>query len=80
VIKINNNLKVVVKDNGIGMDLKKYKVNSADPLEVKNLEPNSKGLGIFLAKHLTETLEGCLKFVSKVDCGTKVILKFDHVG
>lgn len=80
VTKRRNKLEVVVKDNGIGMDLKKYKVNSTDPLEVKNLEPNSKGLGIFLAKHLTETLEGCLMFVSKVDCGTKVILKFDHAG
>jgi signal transduction histidine kinase len=78
VIESAGKLKIAVQDNGIGIDLKRNKINTYDSLEVKNLEPNSKGLGIFLARHLTEALEGSIKFVSRIDCGTKVILIFNH--
>ncbi|WP_111672332.1 PAS domain-containing sensor histidine kinase [Algoriphagus litoralis] len=79
VVQKGEKLVVAVQDNGIGMDVKKNKVNSTDSFELKKLEPNSKGLGIYLAKHLTEALEGTINFVSRIDFGTKVILTFSHV-
>ncbi|GMQ33186.1 sensor histidine kinase [Algoriphagus taiwanensis] len=69
-------LQISIQDNGIGMDLKKNKKISSDYLEFNHLEPNSKGLGIFLAKHLLESIGGELNYVSRIDCGTKAILTF----
>jgi signal transduction histidine kinase len=78
VLKKAGNFKISVQDNGIGIDLKRNNVNTYNSIEIKNLEPNSRGFGIFIASSLTESLGGNLKFISKKDLGTKINLTISH--
>lgn len=77
---IQNNVSLVVKDNGIGIDEKNiYKVTDrfykVDESRQKN---NSFGLGLSIAKKIISLYNGNLKIQSKIGKYTKIIIEFNQ--
>ncbi len=69
--KINNRIQLIFKDNGLGIDLKKYgeKVFGFRKTFHKNV--SAKGLGLFIIKSQIEALKGTIAIDSELDKGTK---------
>jgi PAS domain S-box-containing protein len=64
------------EDNGIGVDLEKHREKIFGLYQKFHDRPNSKGMGLYLIKSQLESLGGTIDIESKVDIGTKFILKF----
>ncbi|MBA4848834.1 PAS domain S-box protein [Emticicia sp. BO119] len=64
------------EDNGIGVDLEKHKEKMFGLYQKFHDRPNSKGMGLYLIKSQLESLGGSIDVESKVDVGTRFILKF----
>lgn len=68
----NNYIKIIVEDNGCGMDEEELK-------QIKNAffttKKNGTGLGIFLSNEIIKAHHGSLKYYSNKGRGTKVIIK-----
>ncbi len=76
--KINNNeIVLIVKDNGLGIDLKKHGHKLFGLNNTFHRHPDSKGVGLFMTKTQIETIGGSITVESEVDKGTtfKIILK-----
>lgn len=63
---------IVVKDNGIGMDAETLKKLFSPFFTTKN---NGTGLGVCLSKEIIEKHDGKIEYFSKINKGTKVIIK-----
>lgn len=76
--KINNNeIVLIVKDNGLGIDLKKHGHKLFGLNNTFHRHPDSKGVGLFMTKTQIETIGGSITVESEVDEGTtfEIILK-----
>lgn len=76
---LSDEIKIVVEDNGCGMDLETVK-NVTNPF-VTSRTTRKVGLGVSFLKGLTEMCNGSFKIESKLNFGTKVIatLEKDHI-
>jgi signal transduction histidine kinase len=69
---------LIIEDNGIGIDLKKYNTKIFGLYQKFHDYPDSKGLGLFLVKSHIESLGGKIEIESEVNLGTKFLLKFKN--
>lgn len=67
---------LIFEDNGIGVDLERHREKIFGLYQKFHDRPNSKGMGLYLIKSQLESLGGSITVESKVDVGTKFILKF----
>jgi signal transduction histidine kinase len=64
------------KDNGIGIDIEKYKDKLFKLYQRFHDNPDGKGLGLYLVKSQLEVLGGSIAVESEVGKGTTFIMKF----
>lgn len=67
---------MMIKDNGIGMDLVKYKYDIFKMYKQINAESEGKGMGLFMTKFQIESMGGRLEVDSSPDRGTVFKLIF----
>lgn len=78
-ININNNLadtKISIKDDGIGIDLKKDKNKLFKMFSRLNVKEEGSGIGLYLSKKMIENLGGKLSVESELNVGSTFILEF----
>jgi|JI10StandDraft_1071094.scaffolds.fasta_scaffold00656_34 two-component system CheB/CheR fusion protein len=68
--KIGHNIQIVVKDNGRGIDLKKYSDKIFGLYKRFHLDVEGKGVGLYMTKTQVELLGGTIKVESEVQKGT----------
>ena len=73
-----NYIWLIFEDNGIGIDLPKYKEKLFGLYQKFHDSPDSKGLGLYLVKSQIESMNGKIEVESTVGVGTKFILKFKN--
>jgi len=73
----NNEILLIAKDNGLGIDLKKYGHKLFGLNNTFHRHPDSKGVGLFMTKTQIESVGGKITVESEVNKGTtfKIILK-----
>ena len=73
----NNEISLIVTDNGLGIDLKKHKHRLFKLNNTFHRHPDSKGVGLFMTKIQVETIGGSIDVESEVEKGTtfKIMLK-----
>lgn len=74
-----HNLRIVIKDNGIGIPKDKLKTLFQPFVQVENVmtkEHKGSGLGLVLIKKLVESYQGKVELFSKQGEGTKMVLIF----
>lgn len=74
--EINNTIVITFKDNGIGIDLERNKDKIFGLYQRFHNYPDSKGLGLYLAKSQIETMGGTISIESMVNKGTSFTLTF----
>lgn len=67
---------LIIEDNGIGIDLEKFKNKIFGLYQKFHDYPGSKGLGLYLVKSQIESMGGTIEVESTVNEGTKFIIKF----
>lgn len=70
----NTFLKIIVKDNGTGMDVETIR-HATEPFFTTKEPGKGMGLGLFLARSITEQLAGKLTIASKEKEGTTITIK-----
>lgn len=65
-----------VKDNGLGLDLNKYKDKLFGMYKTFHNNANSRGIGLFITKNQIEAMNGKIEVESKVDEGTTFKIYF----
>lgn len=65
-----------VKDNGMGIDLKKHKNNMFMLYQTFHKHTDSTGVGLFITKNQVEALGGKIKVKSKLNKGSKFMVYF----
>ena len=74
--KVNDDLIIVFKDNGIGIDLERNRDKIFGLYQRFHNLPDGKGLGLYLVKSQVEAMGGIIAIDSKVDSGTTFTLTF----
>jgi len=69
---LKNNIKIIIKDNGIGMN--KQTLSKVDEI-FYTTKPNGTGLGVVLSKEIITLHNGTIKYKSILNKGTEVIIK-----
>lgn len=72
----DNFVNLVIKDNGIGIDLEKNHDKIFGLYQRFHDHPDSKGLGLYLVKSQIEAMGGSIEVESQVDKGTQFTLTF----
>ncbi len=67
----NNKLKIVFEDNGLGIDLERYRAKLFRMYNTFHKHKDSKGLGLFITKNQVEAMGGEIDVESKPNEGTK---------
>ena len=67
---------IILKDNGIGIDLEKYGSEFFGLYRTFHKNKNAEGIGLYLTKSQIESFGGTIKVSSIVDIGTTFILSF----
>ena len=75
---VDNKIILIFEDNGIGLDVERHKTKIFGLYQRFHDRPNSKGMGLYLVKSQIESLGGSIDIESKIDVGTKFILKFER--
>ncbi len=75
---IEDNLIIIIKDNGIGIDMNRNKNKIFGLYQRFHNHPDSKGLGLYLVKSQVESMGGNISVESKVDKGTTFTLTFKN--
>lgn len=73
-----NTIKLIFKDNGIGIDLTKNKDKVFGLYQRFHDYPDSKGLGLYLVKSQVEAMKGTIGIESQVNKGTTITLTFKN--
>lgn len=76
--QLDNNVVLIFKDNGIGIDLERNKDKIFGLYQRFHDYPDSKGLGLYLVKSQVETMGGTISLESKVNIGTTFTLTFKN--
>ncbi|TGJ98477.1 PAS domain S-box protein [Leptospira langatensis] len=66
---------LIVEDNGLGIDLKKYQSKLFGLHKTFHRHPDAKGVGLFLTKSQIEALDGRISVESELNKGTKMIIE-----
>ncbi|MEI1278447.1 PAS domain S-box protein [Leptospira venezuelensis] len=66
---------LIVEDNGLGIDLKKYQNKLFGLHKTFHRHPEARGVGLFLTKSQVEALNGRIYAESELDRGTKMIIE-----
>lgn len=74
--KENNKNCLMVKDNGLGIDLEKYRTKVFNMYQTFHLNKDAVGIGLFMTKNQVETLQGTISIESTVDKGTIIKIIF----
>ena len=72
----NDNPCLLVKDNGMGIDLDSYGKRIFNIYETFHNNKNAEGVGLFLLKNKVESLQGTIDVQSEVNKGTTFIVRF----
>jgi light-regulated signal transduction histidine kinase (bacteriophytochrome) len=67
---INNEILLIATDNGLGIDLKKYRHKLFGLNNTFHRHPDSKGVGLFMTKTQIEAVGGSVTVESEVNKGT----------
>jgi len=67
---------LMVKDNGMGIDLEKYGNRIFNIYQTFHTNKDSEGVGLFLIKNKIESLQGTISVNSRVDSGTTFTIRF----
>ncbi|MEE9362827.1 MAG: PAS domain S-box protein [Cellulophaga sp.] len=68
--KNNGYIVISIKDNGIGIDLKKYGDKLFGMYKTFHKNPDAKGIGLYITKNQVEAMNGKIITCSEVDKGT----------
>ena len=74
--EVGENIVLVFKDNGIGIDLERNKDKIFGLYQRFHNYPDSKGLGLYLVKSQVESMGGTITVESEVDKGTAFTITF----
>lgn len=74
--EVGENIVLVFKDNGIGIDLQRNKDKIFGLYQRFHNYPDSKGLGLYLVKSQVESMGGSISVESEVDKGTAFTITF----
>lgn len=77
-LQVGNTIKLIFKDNGIGIDLNKNKDKIFGLYQRFHDYPDSKGLGLYLVKSQVEAMKGTISIESQVNKGTTLTLTFKN--
>ncbi len=69
-------VRLVFRDNGIGIDVEKYKEKIFGLYQRFHNYPDSKGLGLYLVKSQIESMGGSIEIESELDKGTQFTIQF----
>lgn len=69
-------LVLLVKDNGLGLDLNKFKDKLFGMYKTFHNNPNSRGIGLFITKNQIEAMNGKIDVESEVNVGTTFKIYF----
>lgn len=75
--KQEDNVILLVKDNGLGIDLTKQREKVFGMYKRFHNHIEGKGMGLFMVKTQVETLNGIIEVHSEVNKGTEFIIKFE---
>ena len=67
---------IIIKDNGIGIDLEKNKTKIFGMYKTFHQQNDSRGIGLFISKNQIEAMKGKFVLKSKVDKGTTFNIYF----
>ena len=67
---------LMVKDNGLGIDLEKFGGRIFNIYETFHNHTNAEGVGLFILKNKVESLRGSISVQSEVNKGTTFIVRF----
>ncbi|PQJ08817.1 hypothetical protein CJD36_022450 [Flavipsychrobacter stenotrophus] len=73
---INNVIQLSVKDNGLGIDMEKYRDRVFKLNQVFHQGYDSKGIGLFITKTQIEAIGGKIEVTSKLNEGSEFIVTF----
>ena len=71
-----NYIKLSFEDNGLGIDLSRYKDKIFGMYKTFHYTENSRGLGLFITKNQMEAMGGWIEVESEVNIGSKFNLYF----
>jgi signal transduction histidine kinase len=75
VKKIDNAMEISIRDNGLGIDLTKYRDSVFKLFKRFHLNADGRGLGLYLVKEQVEALGGTIDIQSQPDVGTTFIIR-----
>lgn len=78
--KIDNQIILSVKDNGLGIDLEKHKNDLFKIRKVFHFHPDAKGFGLYITKTQVETMGGKLWVESQLGKGSTFFVVFNNQG
>ncbi|WP_291129366.1 sensor histidine kinase [Flavobacterium sp. UBA7682] len=67
---------LIIADNGIGIDLKRYGDNLFGMYKTFNNNPDAKGIGLFITKNQIDAMGGKIKTESTINEGTTFTIYF----
>ena len=76
VLTENNSVVITIEDNGIGIDMNYAEDKIFNLYQRFHPEKIGKGFGLFLTKAHVEAMKGSINVESKLNIGTKFIIKF----
>lgn len=76
ISKAENNILIHISDNGLGIDLKKYKDDIFKFYKRFHSHVDGKGMGLFMVKSQILSMGGTIDLESTVNKGTRFILSF----
>lgn len=72
--KMADNLKLIIEDNGIGIDMKYAKTKIFQLYQRFNTEYQGKGLGLYIVKNQVNVMDGTIEVESELDTFTRIII------
>ncbi|MCB4809278.1 PAS domain-containing protein [Tamlana sp. 62-3] len=75
-LNTNGNLKLIIEDNGLGIDLRRHGNKIFGLNQVFHKHPDAKGIGLFMTKAQIESMGGSIMVSSTVNEGTTFVINF----
>lgn len=75
-VETENIVQLIVKDNGIGIDLKKNGHKLFGMFKTFHAHPDARGVGLFITKNQVEAMGGKIEVESEIGVGTTFKITF----